>query len=229
MNIERAKLTPEQEEAWNRTKTALIWHAPAFSHIFYTLLKNCPDKDSKGQPLGAIFTLDPAIPTAATDGSNLIFNCGPEGFFRFNLNMRLFILAHEIMHNILGHCEQAHALHTRGKIAYPDGKTLDYDATEMNIAQDYVINAILTESNIGEFPKQANGENFGMLDSNIATSKDSSMDIYRKLHKKPPPPSKKPGGGGGSKPGRRPRSRLRQTVTSRGIRRQRPAECRQQP
>ena len=66
MNIERAKLTPEQEEAWNRTKTALIWHAPAFSHIFYTLLKNCPDKDSKGQPLGAIFTLDPAIPTAAT-------------------------------------------------------------------------------------------------------------------------------------------------------------------
>ena len=128
------------------------------------------------------------------------------------------------MHNILGHCEQAHALHTRGKIAYPDGKTLDYDATEMNIAQDYVINAILTESNIGEFPKQADGSNFGMLDATIATSKDSSMDIYRKLHKKRPAHE-------GSRRWRRqqaqwrPRSRLRQAVTSRGTRRERPAEC----
>ena len=206
MNIERAKLTPEQEKAWKDTKTALIWHAPAFSHILYTLLRNTADKDCDGNPLGAIFTTDEAIPTAATDGSNLIFNCSPTGYFRFNLNMRLFILAHEIMHNILGHCEQAFGLHMRGKIAYPDGTTLDFNAEEMNCAQDYVINAILTESNIGEFPKLPNGEKFGLLDSNIATSKDNSMDTYRKIHKKPKTdrPGKKPGSENGPNNGHGP-------------------------
>ena len=38
--IQIAKLTPQQDKLWNDTRAALIWHCPAFSHIFYTLLQN---------------------------------------------------------------------------------------------------------------------------------------------------------------------------------------------
>lgn len=190
--IPRVALSPAQEKAWSDTRSALIWHAPAFSHVFYTLLQNNDQRGSNGQTYGAIFTDLDAIPIAATDGSNLVFNTGPKGFFSFNLSQRVFIVAHEIMHGILDHCRQGHGLRMRGKVSYPDGKTLDYDAEQMNIAQDFVINAILSESKIGQMPQQ-DGKQCGMLDPAVATSKDNSMDTYRKIYKK----DKSKGGGGG--------------------------------
>src|SRR5882724_4594049 len=136
-------LTPQQEKMWSDTRAALIWHCPAFSHIFYTLLQNTGTKSN------AVFTDDDKrCPIAATDGSNLIFNVGPDGFFRFNLNQRVFIVAHEIMHCILNHIGISHHLKMRGKVSYADGKQL------------------------------------GLLDPYIATSKDNSLDIYRKIFKK---------------------------------------------
>ena len=108
--ISRVALTAQQEKLWSDTRAALIWHCPAFSHIFYTLLQNT---GSKAQ---AVFTESDDIPIAATDGSNLIFNVGPKGFFMFNLNQRVFICAHEIMHCILNHVGISHMLRMRGKV-----------------------------------------------------------------------------------------------------------------
>ena len=191
--LTRSTLTPQQEKAWSDTRSALMWHAPAFSHIFYSLLQNNDQKSANGTAYGAIFTDCKEIPVAATDGSNLVFNTGPDGFFRQNLNQRVFIVAHEIMHCILDHCRQKHTLRMRGSVSYPDGKNLDYDAMQMNIAQDFVINAILTDSKVGQFPTDKDGKPYGLLDPSVATAKDNSMDTYRKIYKK----RDKGGGGGG--------------------------------
>lgn len=186
--IKRVPLTPQQVKLWSDTKAALIWHCPAFSHIFYTMLQN---SGKSGEP---VFTDDSKLcPIAATDGHNLIFNTGPEGFFRFNLNQRVFIASHEILHCIFNHCGISYMLKLRSQVAYPDGKTLPFDAQQMNEAEDYVINAILVESKVGQFPTDQAGAQLGLYDAMIATSKDNSVDTYRKIFKKPPS-----GGSGGS-------------------------------
>jgi predicted metal-dependent peptidase len=189
-------LTPEQEKKWSDTRTALLWHAPAFSHIFYTLLQNNRQRNAKGDTYGAIFTDSEAIPIAATDGSNLIFK--PETFFALTLNQRIFVVAHEIMHNILNHPVLGHMFRMRGKVAFSDGTELDYDHETMNVAEDYVINAILIDGNIGQMPTDAAGKQMGCYDTAIATGNDASLDTYRKIYKKPNP---KGGGGGGNGPG----------------------------
>jgi len=190
--IKQVALTPQQEKLWSDTRAALIWHCPAFSHIFYSMLQNTGNKQN------AVFTDDPAIPIAATDGNNLIFNVGPKGFFRFNLNQRVFIASHEILHCIFNHCGITFMLKMRGKVAYADGKTLPFDAEQMNMAEDYVINAILSESKVGQFPTDENNQPLGLLDAAIATSKDNSLDIYRKIFKQS---NSGKGGGKGSQPG----------------------------
>ncbi len=181
MNLKLATLTPAQEKAWADTRAALLWHAPAFSHIFYTLLQN-----NKGA-YGAVMITDcPSIPIAATDGGNLIFNADKDGFFQFNLNQRVFIVVHEIFHCILNHPGLGHQFQQRGKVVYPDGKELKYDRALMNVAEDYVINAMIAESKIGSMPTDKNGKQMGCLDTNIATYKDSALDTYRKIYKDPP-------------------------------------------
>jgi predicted metal-dependent peptidase len=193
--INRVQLDAKQEKLWSDTRAALIWHCPAFSHIFYTMLQNA------GKGRDAIFTDSAAIPIAATDGSNLIFNVGPEGFFRFNLNQRLFIVAHEILHCILNHCGISANLKTRGKVMFSDGQELPYDGGQMNEAEDYVINAILTESKVGQFPTDKDGKQLGLYDANIATSASNSLDTYRKIFKKAPQGGGKGKGDGKGKPG----------------------------
>ena len=63
----------------------------------------------------AMFTRD--IPIAATDGSNLLLNL--DTFFKYNLNERIFIVTHEIMHCIWNHCGLMHNFIRRGKVSYP--------------------------------------------------------------------------------------------------------------
>jgi len=177
-----ATLTPAQEKAWYDTRAALLWHAPAFSHILYTMLQNNSSKH------GAVFvTENDQVPIAATDGGNLIFNADKTGFFQYNLNQRVFIVVHEIFHCILNHCVIGHQFAMRGKVSYPDGKTLPYDHETMNAAEDYVINAMIIESKIGSMPTDPAGKQVGLFDVNIATFKDAALDIYRKLYKKLPP------------------------------------------
>lgn len=177
------KLTPKQEQAWSDTRAALLWHAPAFSHIFYTLLQNNKQRGNNGQEYGAIFTDDEAVPIAGTDGTNLIFNSTDSGFFQFNLNQRVFIVVHEILHCILNHAVLGHQFRLRGKVTYPDGTDLPYSHDMMNVAEDYVINAIITDSKIGQMPTDKAGKQMGCYDVNVATATDSSLDVYKKIFK----------------------------------------------
>lgn len=184
MTFKTCALTPAQERQWDETRVALLWHAPAFSHIFYTLL------NTHGSKHVAIFTKDLVLPggspgIAATDGNSVIIN--PDTYFKLNLMERVFVAAHEIMHCVWNHCILMHQFRKRGKIGYPDGKELEYDQVLMNVATDLVINDLLIESKIGTFLKG------GLHDPKIATGKDSALDAYRKLYKE----DKGKGGGGG--------------------------------
>lgn len=165
MQPEACALTPAQEKLWSDTRVALLWHCPAFSHIFYTMLDNAGSKHV------AMFTKD--VPIAATDGVNLLLN--PDTFFKYNLNERIFICAHEIMHCVWNHCGLMHSFQRRGKISYPDGTELPYDQQTMNVATDLVINDLLVESKIGAYNKD------WLHDKQYAVSTDSAIDAYKKV------------------------------------------------
>lgn len=179
---EECSLTPAQEKLWSDTRVALLWHCPAFSHIFYTMLDNAGSKHI------AMFTKD--VPIAATDGSNLLLN--PETFFKYTLNERVFIIAHEIMHCIWNHCGLMHQFMRRGKISYPDGTDLPYDQETMNIATDLVINDTLVDSKVGTLNKD------WLHDTNLATHQDSALDAYKKVYKHQNGKGRGKGSGSGS-------------------------------
>lgn len=162
-------LSAQEEKLWSDTRVALLWHCPAFAHIFYSMLDNAGSKHV------AMFTED--LPIAATDGVNLLLN--PKRFFKYNLNERIFIVSHEIMHCIWNHCGLMHQFARRGKVSYPDGTSLPYDQDTMNVAADLVINDCLIESKVGLFNPD------WLHDQNIATAKDSVLDAYKKVYKKP--------------------------------------------
>lgn len=182
-NFPEVEVTPQQLRQWSDTRAALIWHAPAFTHILYTMMHK------SGNEHIALFTnaKDPngnyIIPVAATDGHNIIIN--PDTFFPLSLSKRIFVVAHEISHGIFAHCEMMHNLKMAGKVCYPDGKELDYDQEDMNKAMDYVINDMLIDSKIGEYDPR------WLHDTTIAKHTDSVLTAYRRIHQK------KQGGGGG--------------------------------
>lgn len=166
VTIPTVELTAQQMKMWGDTRAAMIWHCPAFSHIFYTMMSKNNSEHV------AVFTTE--VPIAATDGKNLLLN--PETFFTHNLQERLFVVGHEILHAIFGHCEFFHKLKMRGKVGYPDGKELGYDHDIMNKAADYVINDMLIESKIGQY--NANW----LHDKVIATHMDEVLTAYRRLY-----------------------------------------------
>ena len=177
--MEMCALTPEQADKWAKTRVALVWHCPAFAHIFFSMLDNAGSKHV------AMFTRD--VPIAATDGSNLLLN--PDTFFEYTLGERIFICCHEIMHCIWNHCGLMHKFIRQGKVSYPDGTSLPYNQMLMNVATDLVINDCLIESKVGVFNKN------WLHDKDYATSMDSAIDAYRKIFK-----LSKRGGGGGDGP-----------------------------
>ena len=183
MKITPVQLSAEDKKKWIETRSALLWTAPAFTHLLFSMLN-----PTRGE-LAALFTED--VPIAATDGSNLILH--PKTFFKFSLGKRIFIVAHEVLHCVFNHCVLSRPFRQTSKVKFPDGTELPYDAQLMNIAMDLIINDLLIESKIGEFPEE------GVHDPKIATHKDSFLDAYKKVFKQ------KPGGGGkGQGPGQGP-------------------------
>lgn len=160
-------LTDAQKRKWIETRSALLWKAPAFTHILFSMLN-----PTKGE-LSALFT--DAVPIAATDGSNLILN--PTKFFEFSLDERVFIVAHEILHCVLNHCVLGYPMKRAGVVKYADGTSIPYDAQLMNVAMDLVINDTLIHDRIGKFP------DCGVHDPKTATRDDNFMDAYRKVWK----------------------------------------------
>jgi hypothetical protein len=165
--IEQVELNPTQAKQWTDTKFAMTWEAPCFTHVFYEMMGG----HGKQQ---AVFTK--SVPVAATDGAAMLLN--PDTYFdtkRYNIHNRVFIGCHEILHDIFDHCGIAYECQKAGKVAFPDGTTLPYEDDYSQKAMDYVVNAILVASQIGEMPKDA------LFDKNIATENDSWIDAYRKV------------------------------------------------
>ena len=180
MKITPVDLSAEDKKKWIETRSALLWTAPAFTHLLFSMLN-----PTRGE-LAALFTED--VPIAATDGSNLILN--PKTFFKYTLGKRIFIVAHEVLHCVFNHCVLSRPFRQTSKVKFADGSELPYDAELMNVAMDLIINDLLIESKIGEFPEE------GCHDPKIATHKDSFLDAYKKVFKT------KPRGGGGQGKGK---------------------------
>jgi predicted metal-dependent peptidase len=168
--------TPEQAKRFTEAKSILMWNQPFFASLLYDRMRE-------------VYT--EAVPTAATDGEAIILN--PASMAKLDANEGVFVYAHEIMHGVLAHCQNGHAMKMRGQVTLPDGSTLPYDADMMNRAEDYVINDMLIKSKVGRMPK-------GGLHRSDITGEMSAIEAYRILHaeaKKKPP-------GGGQKPGNQP-------------------------
>ncbi|MGZ3672898.1 MAG: vWA domain-containing protein [Ktedonobacterales bacterium] len=163
---EPKELTAKQKSDWEMTRAKLLWSCPAFSHVFYTMMAGGKD----------IAVITSSVPIAATDGSRLLIN--PETFFNYNLDERVFVCVHEIMHGIFAHCEHLYNWQRTGTVKYPDGTELPYVHDWMNKAMDYVINDALVESKVGAYNKD------WLHDTTIATKDDSVIDAYKKVFEK---------------------------------------------
>ena len=159
-------LTPAQKKNWEDTMTLMAWTCPGFRHLFYKLLSQ-----NKGE-FGAIPTT--RIPVAATDARNILIN--PEPFFKYPLKQRVFIMGHEIVHNVYGDVEFLKQCGISGTVPMSDGSTLPFRNSTMQKAMDYRINALLRDGRIGEPPPDC------LLDDTIATANDSVVDSYKKVY-----------------------------------------------
>lgn len=166
--IEPCGLTPAQKQKWEDTMSLMAWTAPGFRHIFYKLLAN-NNGDYVAVPTKS-------IPVAATDAKNILIN--PDTYFEYGLKERVFIGAHEIVHNVYGDVELLHRCQASGKVPMHDGTSLPFDNEVMQHSMDYRINDLLVDSKIGTLPKGA------LHDKKLAVANDSVLDVYKKVYKK---------------------------------------------
>lgn len=163
---EKATLTPAQVSQWQDTMSLMAWTCPGFRHLFYKLLSN-----NKGS-YGAVATRK--VPVAATDARNILIN--PDRFFNYSLKERVFIMGHEIVHNVYGDVEFLAACNRTETVPMDDGTTLPFRNQTMQKAMDYRINALLRDSKIGSPPKDC------LLDDQIAVANDGITTVYKKVY-----------------------------------------------
>lgn len=194
--FEDIELTPQQKQMWGDTMSLMAWTAPGFRHLFYKLLSY-----NKGQHV-AVFTK--SVPIAATDGQHIMVN--PDTFFKMELKERVFVIAHEVLHNVFGDIELLHRVKTSGNVPLNNGKTLPFEMDSFQKSMDYRINALLVDSRIGAMPKEADGTQMGCYDLKISGPNDSVLDVYAKVYEQKPPGSGQqdvlaPGASTGQNPG----------------------------
>lgn len=176
--IESEELTAAQKQQWEDTMSLMAWTCPGFRHIFYKLLANNNGK--------YIAVPTRKIPVAATDGKNILIN--PDTFFKYELRERVFITAHEIVHNVFSDVELLHRCVTAGEVPMNDGSRLPFKMGHMQKAMDFRINALLVDSKIGKVPKDA------CYDLKVGKADDSVLDVYKKLYEDDPEGGDGPGG-----------------------------------
>lgn len=169
---------PVARQRFTEMRTAMLLHTPFFASLMLDMMDLRVGKF-------------PGIPTAATNGKLIFFD---EDFLaEMKLPEAVFVCCHEIGHAMWMHMDRFKRYSDLGFEGKPFHPGL------ANVAADYIINAMLVESKIGQMPK-------GLLhDVNIApTGMELFEDVYRALYKKlkPPPPSK--GGGKGEGEGNGP-------------------------
>lgn len=186
------ELTPQQHRAWEQMRAKLMMCAPGFTHILYKMM-NPERKDKK-----AIFTDDPAIPIAATDGLYLFLNVNT--IFQWKLSDRVFVMIHEIAHCMFNHPVTFHMARLAKQVRFTDGTSLPYEEQVMQHAADYMINDMIVEAKLEgvSLPQEV------LHNSQLITYKDNLFEAYRKLYKasdggKKSPDGKNPapGQGGG--------------------------------
>jgi predicted metal-dependent peptidase len=165
-DINDVGLTPQQQNQWQETMSLMAWTAPGFRHLFYKLLVNHRGNHA------CIPTR--AIPVAATDGRNILIN--PDTFFKFDLRQRVFIIGHEVMHNVYKDVDFLYRCRKAGTVPMNDGTTLPFDEKSMQHAMDYRINALLRDSKIGVAPKDC------LLNDEIAKANEGIIDVYKKVY-----------------------------------------------
>lgn len=101
------------QDDFERSKAALVHLQPFFSEFI-----------SKLRP---VYTF--RIQTQATDGKNLFMN--PQFTYNLDFSQKVFVLAHEIMHNVLQHMRRAQAQ--------------GWDMNKANVAADYECNITLSK------------------------------------------------------------------------------------
>ncbi len=180
IDLDPLVLTPENREKWNDTSSMMIWKCPGFTHLWYKLLQNGCGED------GAIMTR--AVPYAATDGKNILIN--PDSFFKFKLPERLYIMAHEVMHNVYGDVDLLYKCNAMGSVPTTDGGKLPFRESTMQRAMDLRINALLNKTNIGKAPKE------GHYDPKM-TGEEGVLDTYKKCYLEEGPDPEGDGTGGG--------------------------------
>ena len=169
--FKKVPLNPKQRRLWEDTLAALSWIAPGMVHIIYTMLANTGDDEL------ALFTEDIQF-EAATDGYQLIFK--PSGFFARPLMKRVFMVLHEVMHEILNHVRMSWNLMKDGKISYM-GKTLPFNQMFANIVQDLGINATLIAAKWGEYDEA------WLFDKDLQAEHSTWIELYFQLWKSHPP------------------------------------------
>lgn len=166
LKIESCILTPQQEGQWSDTMSLMAWTCPGFRHLFYKLLAN-----NKGK-YGAVPTRK--VPVAATDARNILIN--PDTFFGYSLKERVFIMGHEIVHNVYGDVEWLNRCARSEVVPMDDGTTLPFREGTMQKAMDFRINALLRDSKIGAPPKDC------LLDDTIAKANDGVCEVYKRVY-----------------------------------------------
>jgi predicted metal-dependent peptidase len=179
----KLKLTSMQEKQWNETRAAALWALPFVTDIWYAMMV-----DSDGKT--AWFT--DQIQIAATDDTFMFLN--PDTFFKYTLEERVFICAHEVQHCVFNHAGIMWRCDQENCVRYPDGVVLPFNHKLMNIAADCVINAMLIDSGINGLPKG------GWYIPKIIPGSMSMFEAYRKLYKmtKKRGDGRRPGDRGGS-------------------------------
>jgi predicted metal-dependent peptidase len=196
MNLKHIPLEATQKQQWSDTMSLMAWSAPGFRHLFYRLLCN------HGGEYAAVmsdFTYgdilgngDKTPGVAFTDGEDIV--CNPGTFFKYSLKERVFILGHEVAHNVYDDPGLMWRLRNETHITCTDGKVFPYKPEVMQHAMDYRINAMLVDSRIGNMPADC------LYDPKIAEAKEGVLDIYGKVYKQDDEggaggPSKGPGHG----------------------------------
>jgi len=123
-----------------------------------------------------VFTHD--VPYAATDSHYIYVNVAGMRAAGWTFEEVAFVLAHEVMHYILGHLIMSVYWRNESQIILPDGTLLPYHGQLMNAAMDFVINAALVDGKVGKFPS------IGLYDKSIsAKGMEGCVEIYAKLYK----------------------------------------------
>jgi len=113
--------------------------------------------------------------------NGIVIGYNPDYVIRMSLLNNVFVIAHEVMHNLMCHSTRRNAR----------------DQRLWNIAGDYCINSVLTKMKVGVMPSDEEGKPDGLLNWDYDGTKMSTESVYDILIRKckpndePPPPNSK--------------------------------------